>query len=313
MDKSTKANRTAGFTLVELLVVITIVGLLIALLLPVIQSSRELARRSTCLNNLKQFGLALHSYHTANRSFPVGVYYDIYGGRRNYEDARFSFQSRLTPYLEQQAVFDSLDFRQSWETDVHLSLREQAVDFLHCPSSAINYSDVYYRNRRSHLGKREFVMHYYGVAGPKSQHLTTGRALYPVEARDRQRGGFATSGLFLRNRPVKIFHVVDGTSQTLMMGEISWQMGVHESWLGGLDRLWWHSMAMKNLVYPINSYAYDPPAQKDANDVSFGSHHPGGTQFLLVDGSVRFVNKEIEMVVLKAAASRNGQETNVDL
>ena len=98
-----------------------------------------------------------------------------------------------------------------------------------------------------------------------------------------------------------------------MMGEISWQVGVYESWLGGLGRLWWRSMAMKNLVHPINSYAYDPPVQDDANDVSFGSYHPGGTQFLLVDGSVRFVSEQIELVVLKAAASRNGQETNVDL
>lgn len=313
MFQRAKTKRPAGFTLVELLVVVAIVGILLALLLPVIQSSREAARRSVCFNNLKQFGLALHSYHAANRSFPVGVYYDLYGGRRNFEDARFSFQARLLPYLEEHALYDSLNFGQSWETNVHSPLREQQVDFLHCPSSTITYSDVYYRNRRSYPGRREFVMHYYGVAGPISQHPETGRALYPVEARDRQRGGFATSGLFLRNRPVKVFHVLDGTSHTLMMGEISWQVGVYESWLGGLGRLWWRSMAMKNLVHPINSYAYDPPVQDDANDVSFGSYHPGGTQFLLVDGSVRFVSEQIELVVLKAAASRNGQETNVDL
>src|SRR5690242_4084853 len=101
-----------GFTLIELLVVIAIIGVLIALLLPAVQAAREAARRAQCINNMKQLGIALHNYHSANNSFPVGFLYpqpsQTYPGvpALHY---RWSVLAQLTPYLEQTSVYNALN------------------------------------------------------------------------------------------------------------------------------------------------------------------------------------------------------------
>lgn len=104
-------KRRAGFTLIELLVVIAIIGVLIALLLPAVQSAREAARRAQCTNNLKQMGLALHNYLSANaETFPMVVVDDVCNGCAWPPIQSHSFQTRLLPFLEQQVVFNSINF-----------------------------------------------------------------------------------------------------------------------------------------------------------------------------------------------------------
>ena len=94
-----------GFTLVELLVVIAIIGILVALLLPAVQSAREAARRMQCQNNLKQLALALHNYHTAHATFPPAGFYD--GGGAN--GSTLSWHTTVLPFIEQQNLYDALD------------------------------------------------------------------------------------------------------------------------------------------------------------------------------------------------------------
>src|ERR1700719_571702 len=98
-----------GFTLIELLVVIAIIAVLIALLLPAVQSAREAARRIQCTNNIKQLGLALHNYHTANNSFPQGVAasFTPYGC---VAWSGWSAQSLLLPYVEQSTIYNAANF-----------------------------------------------------------------------------------------------------------------------------------------------------------------------------------------------------------
>jgi prepilin-type N-terminal cleavage/methylation domain-containing protein/prepilin-type processing-associated H-X9-DG protein len=100
-----KKSSSRGFTLIELLVVIAIIAVLIALLLPAVQAAREAARRAQCVNNLKQIGLGLHNYHSANNVFPMGQSWTHNASWNNW-----SFQAQMLSYLEQQALFNALNF-----------------------------------------------------------------------------------------------------------------------------------------------------------------------------------------------------------
>ena len=100
----------SGFTLVELLVVITIIGILIALLLPAVQAAREAARRMQCANNIKQVALALHTYESAKSCFPPGLIWDCPGSRCYV----WGWSAYTLPYMEQQGLYDGIDFTQAW-------------------------------------------------------------------------------------------------------------------------------------------------------------------------------------------------------
>ena len=132
-----RKNRTA-FTLVELLVVIAIIGILVALLLPAVQSAREAARRTQCTNHLKQLGLAFHNYHAAHQTFPAGSLRDLDRGTGNFRDPRISPHARLMPYLELQTLYDLLQWDLGWEADAHALLRQTNVAGFSCPTKQDN-------------------------------------------------------------------------------------------------------------------------------------------------------------------------------
>jgi len=292
-----------GFTLVELLVVIAIIGILIALLLPAVQAAREAARRMKCANNLRQIGLALSSHESALGSYPPAVFYNRAAGGNNYSDPRVSYLVHLLPYLEQQPLYDQIDKTVSYERPQFDPIRKTKLNVLYCVSSSIQVANV------SISGDPEHTSHYLGVMGPKGIIPATGVA-YPEEGIDAHHGGYATGGMFLRNESVRIASVLDGTSHTLVVGELSWEAGengIYHTWPAGLSDGWSHSQMTKNIAFPLNSYSFSWNAGATlANDISFGSMHPGGTHFALADGSVQFTSENIRLEILKSLASRKG-------
>src|SRR6478672_10843813 len=119
-----------AFTLVELLVVIAIIGILVALILPAVQAAREAVRRSSCANNLRQLGLALHNYHDVFNKFP--------GARDPFSPGPFSTQAHLLDYLEQSNLVRLIDFSQPTSSGVNLNVANMVVKTFLCPSDPAN-------------------------------------------------------------------------------------------------------------------------------------------------------------------------------
>jgi prepilin-type N-terminal cleavage/methylation domain-containing protein/prepilin-type processing-associated H-X9-DG protein len=126
-----RSHQKGGFTLIELLVVIAIIGVLIALLLPAVQAAREAARRSQCLNNLRQMGIALHGYHDTNNVFPPGGW--VVGGNRT--TRWIAWSALLLPHLEQQALYGALNLNLGYDRPANATAASTVLGVYLCPSS----------------------------------------------------------------------------------------------------------------------------------------------------------------------------------
>jgi prepilin-type N-terminal cleavage/methylation domain-containing protein len=213
MPRTTRLSR--AFTLVELLVVIAIIGVLVALLLPAVQAAREAARRLQCSNHLKQIGLAMHNYHDAMRTFPSGTIVSN----------TLSWRVFILPQMEQQTLYERFSFDSGlWNGGTNNEGPNKLIHALNkipgylCPSAeremAGNGS-----SRLSNPTRETYVSHYYGVAGPVGTNPVTGNP-YSHAATPGGHGGFAEGGILYRNSSVSVGAVRDGTSKTLLVGEL---------------------------------------------------------------------------------------------
>lgn len=274
-------RRSAGaFTLVELLVVITIIGVLVALLLPAVQAAREASRRSSCTNNLKQLGLAMHAYHDALGSFPPGYIYVA----RDVEE--WGWAVFLFPYLEESNRHEILKVNDGRLTDAirDAQLRPRLQDRLsvfRCPSDE--------GGRLLPLTSRRFDDGAAGIARfePAISNYVGVLGLYDLA------GNYPNNGVLFGNSAVSTRDIPDGTSHTLAIGErdINCSAG---AWCGNKnpagnrdDGIYF---TVGRVSMPINATA---PFQCTEG---FSSPHPGGANFLLCDGSVRFLSETISYV-----------------
>jgi prepilin-type N-terminal cleavage/methylation domain-containing protein len=304
-----------GFTLVELLVVISIVGVLAALLLPAVQAAREAARRTVCNNNLKNLGLALLNYHDTYGSFPFG-----------FNEHETLWSAMILPQLEQGALYDTLIFQESgpgqWDAD---STNEKAactlIPVYRCPSMAVpEHLDD---NPSGSIMEGRVPISYRACSG--SNGWSDAAATIPAGA---PLGAVALdslqlNGVFFGASRIRLADVIDGSTNTILVGESFtdprfvkdgqsmdyWQLGApetgtwHRGGVGGTE----FSEGIGSTGPRMNS-RLDLSVPGAVMEVSFGSYHVGGAMFCLGDGSVRFVGETIDLSAYRAIGSRDGRE-----
>jgi prepilin-type N-terminal cleavage/methylation domain-containing protein/prepilin-type processing-associated H-X9-DG protein len=296
-----KLRLRRAFTLIELLVVIAIIAILIALLLPAVQQAREAARRSTCKNQLKQYGLAIHNYE--------GTYGQIPPAGANWQRPQVGWQVQILPFMDQTPLYNALDFqitgRQPYDTLMPggKRARQMQTPYARCPTDSSEENPSWATTSYSgSMGSQRTP----SANGSCNTFFTPGVNYHATQGTADHGNTVATtnlSGVFGRLlAKVKFAQVSDGLSNTIFVGEILPDCNDHT---GG----WWLYNGMGNAhastSAPLNTMDTCTENQADTSlpcraknnwnySWGFRSRHTGGAQFLLGDGSVRFLSENID-------------------
>ncbi len=329
----------SGFTLIESLVVVSIIGLLVALVLPAVQSAREAARRAQCVNNLKQIGIALHNYEASNRSFPLnwrnpridpvrGLPHVIAGHP-------YSALTRLLAHLDQQPLFASINFSvetypinygDAFPFPANQTAYQTTLAVFLCPSDGASSPTTYGCNYRGNYGVGPFpatapetydsgngFYSFPGVLGPQS--FPDGLA-HTVAYSERLRGTGEGSGLLAPARDfgnILVMYDCDMRSAdyALRCSQLAATRNFPSFRMAGFT--WFYG----DFECASYNHAQEPNGRiPDAIDTSgtyagiatARSLHPGGVNSLMADGSVRFVKESIARQVWRGLGTRNGDE-----
>ena len=318
--KKNRSHFSKGFTLIELLVVIAVIGILIGMLLPAVQHVREAARRTHCANNLRQMGLAAHTFESAHQRLPSPAANSLIG---------YSVQAQLLPHLEQKNLQDLIDFRQPmftgkpWAPTLNPAIApviDIRVSIFECPSDSgqVMYTDG--------DGLEWAGLNYLANSG-------TGTGVTYVTARP-------TDGLFWRGSETQFRQIKDGLSQTILFTEtlfglrgedttelVDAQRQMKRVGGGGPGSKTAEELVtqgatryegrragqwIRNLTYHTMTNGFLPP-NSDTPDVAFHgdclmaarSDHSGGVNVALADGSCHFVSDSIDLDIWRALHHRN--------
>lgn len=324
----------SAFTLVELLVVISIIGILVALLLPAIQAAREAARRMQCANNLKQIGLALHMHIDIKKGLPANGNY-IWNGSGVTTTNAWSGLARILPYIEQENLFHGIDFSIGYNAQPNISSKRVAT-FM-CPSET---NDKGYSTDAVH-GNKHWPINYAMNQGTW--------AVFTNKSSGMQFG----NGAFGPNRSYRPADMVDGMSNTLAVAEVKAYTNrisgssnttvfspaltpptsiaelslaslntssyTHVEWVDGkVSQTGFTTTFAPNMrvLYSSNGTSYEVDvvlASESAVGDTYAattsrSYHASGVNVLLLDGSVQFVSNSVNPAIWRAYGTRAGGE-----
>lgn len=272
-------KRENGFTLVELLVVIAIIGILVGMLLPAVQNVREAARRSICLNNIRQSGLALMNYENSNQRLPSG--WSTSDPSLPISDPGWGWSATILPFLESQNAHDQIDFTKPINDPAHEGIIKTAFSFFLCPSDpALEIVD---------LGSTAFG------------ELMVGRSNYSgVFGSNEVEEEALGNGAFFANSKLILSDFTDGLSNTMIVGERRNDFGT-VSWVGAVP-------GIDEPALRIVGVADHGPNHPDGHFEDFRSYHPSGINVVLGDGSAHFVSNSISETIFQALATRGEGE-----
>ena len=302
----------SAFTLIELLVVIAIIAVLVAILLPAVQQAREAARRSSCKNNLKQIGLALHNYHDTYNVFPPGwIGVNAGAPHTGVEEgvaipatwrSGFCWSTFILPQMEQGALYDSLDFSRQTIDPANANGLNHYLSVFNCPSDGRSEPTFAIEDEiNSGTEYQVGISNYPGVSGTIE--------LDDIEIPNTPVGQqFTSNGIFFHNSKIRIADITDGTSNTLMVGERKTYLDTDEDPPVNFYGTW--GGLIPNTEHPfarILGHAEEGPNNGEHPE-DFGSEHKGGAQFILGDGSVHFISENIDRGVFQALGTRSSGE-----
>jgi prepilin-type N-terminal cleavage/methylation domain-containing protein len=326
-----------GFTLVELLVVVSIIGVLVTLVLPAVQASREAARRLECANNLKQIGLAIHNYESSNRSFPLNWRYPRVDPDRGYPwfvyGRPYSALTRLLPYLEQQPLFASINFevetypnslRSDFPFPQNLTAEATNVGAYLCPSDGATSPTPYGCSYRGNYGVGPHIHTsresydsgngFYTFPGVLGPHSFPDGLSHTVAYSERLRGTGKEGGLVPARDFGDILVMPYCTDRDADYALECCQLASARNFPAyrGAGFTWFYGdfeCTAYNHAQEPNGRIPDALVQGPWFGIATArSLHPGGVNALMSDGAVRFVSQSIARQVWRGLGTRNGDE-----
>ncbi len=292
----------SAFTLIELLVVIAIIAVLIGLLLPAVQKVREAASRMKCQNNLKQLGIALHTYHSAHDRFPPGS--------TNVPKTSY-WGLQILPYIEQDNVRNNYRSDLLFSDPLNQPIVQTPIQIMTCPS-------VPETNRLSVLGTKSYAAADYAApSGVRTTQYTNGF----VTPEPGDSTGVFPSGF---NKPTRLTAITDGSSNTVLLVECGgrpdvWRNGVKKpgtnNALGGWAEFnsWLVRGYLKDGTDSDTSSAGGECMVNCNNYQAIYGFHQGGANVVLADGSVRFLSASVSTPSVAALITKSGGEVNVEV
>jgi prepilin-type N-terminal cleavage/methylation domain-containing protein/prepilin-type processing-associated H-X9-DG protein len=305
--RETPSPKSTGFTLVELLVVITIIGILIALLLPAVQAAREAARRMQCSNNLKQMLIGAHLYHDARKSFPPGQGLALHNNAANRKSGDgWAWSALILPFMEQTNIGSMINYDWYYAANItpNRNLVSKFLPFYMCPSVPDPFKLFYCGGELANVTRKEVAPNHYGGVVTHAD---------PNDGTGWNGCAYTTAGsgcLFIQSG-VRIADITDGTSNTLFAAERI-PFPDNDPWrtIGNCPAATcdfgnnWAGLSRVTTYYGINN-----PSAIGYRESSVQSCHPSGSNVAFADGHATFLSQQIPLATLWALTTRGPGKT----